>query len=130
MGFYSDQFHQLNGELYPKEYLTRQLIQARHFMEVHFADNMSLAGFAREACLSKFHFIRLFKTYYGYTPHQHLISVRIREARKLLSANQPVATVCAQCGFESIPSFTALFKRSTGLTPAAFREQAQKSNNR
>ena len=130
MGFYSEQFHKLNGELYSKHYLTRQLIQAKHFMEEHFADKLSVANFAREACLSKFHFIRLFKTYYGYTPHQHLISVRIREARKLLANNEPVAAVCAQCGFESVPSFTALFKRSTGATPAAFREQAQKSNNR
>jgi len=130
MGFYSEQFHKLNGKLYPKEYLTRQLIQSRHFMEEHFAENISVAGFAREACLSKFHFIRLFKSYYGYTPHQHLISVRIREARKLLAANQLMVAVCTQCGFESIPSFTALFKRSTGITPAAFREQVQKSNNR
>lgn len=61
------------------------------------------------------------KKMYRCTPHQYQVSVRIRHARRLLSAGLPVAGVCAEIGFESLFSFTNLFKRMTGVSPAAYQ---------
>lgn len=127
---YAAQVHKMNHQLYPKHYLTRQLVQAKHFMENNFADNICLEKLAQEACISKFHFIRLFKSYYGNTPYQHLTSVRIQAAKRLLKGHMSIMEVCISAGFESVPSFTSLFKRSTGYTPAFFQRKMQKSNIR
>jgi transcriptional regulator GlxA family with amidase domain len=130
MDFYAIQVHRINLAKYPKDHLTRQLLQAKRFMDQHFAENICLERVAQQAFLSKFHFIRLFKSYYGNTPFQYLTAVRIQAAKKLLKTNKPVLEVCMATGFESVPTFTTLFKRSTGSTPARFQRKAQKSNIR
>ena len=80
---------------------------------------------AGEACFSPFHFLRLFKNIYGRTPHQYLTYVRITHARKLLAAGKPVQDTCYAVGFESVSSFTSLFKKQTGHTPAAYMIRQQ-----
>jgi len=82
-----------------------------------------LNNIADEACFSKFHFIRLFSDIYKKTPHQYLSSVRIQNATQLLATGVNVGEVCYAVGFDSISSFTGLFKRVTGQTPAAYRHQ-------
>ncbi len=108
---------------YPKIYLYRRIVQAKLYMDNHYADNIDLDNIADEAFFSKFHFIRLFKKSYGKTPHNYLTSVRIHQATQLLRTNKPINEVCFLVGFESVSSFTGLFKRITGLTPSAYQLQ-------
>ena len=110
---------------YPKVYLYRRIVQAKLFIDCNYADNIDLDNIADEAYFSKFHFIRLFKKIYGKTPHQYLIVVRIEKAMQLLRTNQPVSDVCYAVGFESLSSFSGLFKRVVGVTPSAFLTQQQ-----
>ena len=49
--------------------------------------------------------------------------VRIKKAKEFLRSGKTIADVCASVGFESIPSFTGLFKKITGSTPAAFQNK-------
>src|SRR5438477_396937 len=78
---------------------------------------------ADEAFFSKFHFLRLFKNAYRRTPHQYLTLVRIQKAKELLkNKNTSASQVCFDVGFESITSFTSLFKRHTRFTPASFQK--------
>jgi AraC-like DNA-binding protein len=105
---------------YPKVYLYRRIVYAKLFIDEHFADKIELNNIAGEAFYSKFHFIRLFRSTYNKTPHQYLSNVRIEKAKQLLSKNMFVADVCYEVGFQSISSFTGLFKRATGQTPAAY----------
>lgn len=90
-------------------------------MDNHFDEKIDLDNIADEACFSKFHFIRLFTSIYHKTPHQYLSSVRIEKAKQLLTADNDVARVCYAVGFESVSSFTGLFKRLTGQTPAVYQ---------
>jgi len=106
---------------YPKVYLYKRIVQAKLFIDSNYAGNIDLDNIADEAYFSKFHFIRLFKNIYGKTPHQYLTAVRIEKAMLLLRANKPVSEVCFSVGFESVSSFTSLFKRATGITPTAYR---------
>ena len=48
---------------YPKLYLYRRIVQAKLFIDSHYAGDIDLEQIADEAYFSKFHFCRLFKTY-------------------------------------------------------------------
>ena len=115
--------------MYPKIYLYRRLVQAKLFIDTHYADNIDLGNIADEAYFSKFHFIRLFKNIYRKTPHQYLIFVRIERAMELLKAGVPISDVCYAVGFESLSSFSGLFKRIVGITPSTYlvRQQIKKA---
>ena len=126
MTFYCQQVQYLQKKLYPKPYPLAQITRSKKFIDDNFSNNINLRDIASEAFLSKFHFIRLFKTYYGVTPYQYLTRVRVAEAKKLLQSGMAVSTVCYGVGFESVPSFTKLFRVITGTTPFAY--QVKKSN--
>jgi AraC-like DNA-binding protein len=113
-------------EQYPKVYLYRRIVQAKLFIDNHYADNIDLANISDEAYFSKFHFIRLFKKIYGKTPHQYLTAVRIEKAMELLKADISVSDVCYAVGFESLSSFSGLFKRIASITPSTYLAQQQK----
>ncbi|MEO6721998.1 MAG: AraC family transcriptional regulator [Ferruginibacter sp.] len=110
-------------EQYPKIYLYRRIVQAKLFIDNNYAQPIDLGNIAGEACFSKFHFIRLFKNIYNKTPHQYLTTVRIEKAKLLLSQGNNIVDVCYSVGFDSISSFTALFKRIAALTPATYQQQ-------
>lgn len=113
------------SEEYPKASFYRRIVQAKVFIDNRYADGIDVDNIADEACFSKYHFIREFKKVYGKSPHRYLITVRIEKARQLLQAGQPVSDVCFAVGFESVSSFSGLFKRMTGVTPSGYLEQQQ-----
>jgi AraC-like DNA-binding protein len=107
---------------FPKVYLYRRIVQAKIFIDNNFREDIDLDDIADEAFYSRFHFIRLFKMAYGKTPHQYLTRVRIENAKLLLQNGIAVTDVCFTVGFDSISSFTGLFKRITAFTPAAYQK--------
>ena len=113
-------------EQYPKLYLYRRIVQAKLFIDENYGSNIDLSSISDEACFSKFHFIRLFQSIYNKTPHQYLIFVRIENAKELLENDSAVSAVCYAVGFESISSFTGLFKRLVGISPAVYKNQEAK----
>lgn len=112
-------------ETYPKIYLYRRIVQAKLFIDSNYADTIDLDNIAEESYFSKFHFIRQFKKIYGKTPHQYLTIVRIEKSMQLLRTDVPVSEVCYFVGFESLSSFSGLFKRIVGLTPSSYLTQQQ-----
>jgi AraC-like DNA-binding protein len=116
----------MEDQQYPKMYLYRRLVQAKLFIDAHYAEPIDLSIIADEACFSKFHFIKQFKNIYRKTPYQYLTFVRVEKAMSLLDAGLPVSEVCYAVGFDSLSSFSGLFKRTTGITPSAHLAQQQK----
>lgn len=110
-----------NDHAYPKVYLYRQIVRAKLFMDDHFGEPIDLARISGAAFFSKFHFIRLFKEIYGLTPHRYLRFVRIERAKQYLKSGRSVTDACYSVGFDSIGSFSALFKRMVGSTPSKYR---------
>lgn len=113
----------MKTEHLPKIYLYRRIVQAKLFIDAHYAESINLDAIADEAYFSKFHFIRLFKMAYGKTPHHYLTSVRIEKAKLLLQSSGTVADVCYSVGFDSVSSFTGLFKRVTTKTPSVYQQE-------
>ncbi|MEP6674063.1 MAG: AraC family transcriptional regulator [Ferruginibacter sp.] len=110
-------------ENYPKIYLYKRIVQSKLFIDTHFSENIDLSNIADEAYFSKFHFIRLFKTIYGRTPHQYLTKVRIEKAELLLQKGISVTETCCSVGFESASSFTALFRQYKKISPFLYQQQ-------
>jgi AraC-like DNA-binding protein len=108
----------------PAIYLYRRVVQAKLFIDSNYHSHINLDNIAGEAYFSKFHFIRIFRNVYGKTPHQYLISVRIEKAKLLLQSGSPVAKVCFGVGFDSISSFTGLFKKVARVVPSVYQRQA------
>jgi AraC family transcriptional regulator len=116
-----------------REELARRVGIATAFLHANLDRNVSIAEAARVACLSPFHFHRLFGAFHGTTPHRYLTALRMQKARAMLRAgDRGVAEVAAECGFESAGSFATLFKRTFGVTPGAIRknEEAPRTSTR
>lgn len=126
MTFYRDEIARLNKALYPHDDLTKQIVQSKFYIDKHFSENINLNKIAGKALISKFHFIRVFKRYYGRTPNQYLQEVRIEMAKKFLQKGKSIDEVCNAVGFSSKTSFISLFKKLTGVTPLIY--QNKKSN--
>lgn len=124
MTFYHGKILEMEKALYPCRDLSRRVVGSKLFIDRHFARPLSLGEMAGNAFLSKYHYIRVFKQYYGRTPHRYLVEVRIARAKKLLQAGMPVMQACFSVGFDSVTSFTGLFKKITGATPQACRRKA------
>ena len=121
MTLYSDEVARLTRSLYPHDDLTKHIIQSKLYIDKHFSEEINLDKIAAKAMVSKFHFIRVFKKYYGSTPNQYLQEVRIEKAKQLLQKGKTIDEVCYAIGFASKPSFISLFKRMTGATPLAYQ---------
>src|SRR5689334_13363802 len=84
-----------------RDALARRLDAARRFLDAHLDEPLTLDEIARQAHLSKFHFLRLFKATYHETPHRYLRRRRLEAARRLLlRTDLPVTAVCFHVGFE------------------------------
>ena len=100
---------------------------ARQFIDHNYDLPITLDRISDEAGFSPYHFIRLFRAAYRRTPHQYLVQRRIDQAKDLLgSSDLSIHDICFQVGFESLGSFSSLFRRVTGLTPSAYRRSKQR----
>lgn len=109
-------------EHYEKIYLYRRVVKAKLFIDNHFSENIDLDHIAEQACFSKFHFIRLFKSIYGLTPNNYLIKIRIDNAKNYLIKGHSVLETGLLVGLVSPTSFTAMFKKITGQSPSTFQK--------
>lgn len=114
---------------YPKIYLYKRVVHAKMFIDKNFAESLDLNLVSDEAAFSKFHFIRLFKKIYGLTPHLYLRKVRLDNAKLFLEEGHSVIEACELSGFESVGTFTSLFKRENTVTPAVYQDQKMNLKN-
>jgi len=120
----------MTAEQYPKVYLYRRIVQAKLFIDNNYADKIDLGNISDEAYFSKFHFIRLFKSVYGKTPHQYLKNVRIEKAKELLKNEVSVSEACFFVGFDSVSSFSGLFSKVVGTSPSAYLTKHQQTKRK
>jgi AraC-like DNA-binding protein len=117
-------FTQVNALRLRRDPVARRLEVARRFLEANLEEPLTLEDIARRACLSKYHFLRVFKDAFDDTPLRYLRRRRLEAAERLLTRTElPVTAVCFRVGFESLGSFSSLFRRHAGLSPIEFRRR-------
>lgn len=103
----------------------QRVLTAKLYIDKNFDDCLSLATISKQAFLSPYHFHRLFTTIYRKTPHQYLTLKRLEKAKLLLEKEGlSITEVCNNVGFESLSSFSNLFKRQSGHAPQYYRNIA------
>jgi AraC family transcriptional regulator len=91
-------------------------------IEHSFQSEMSLASLAEEAGYSRGHFLKMFRTSMGMTPHRYLLKRRTDHARALLKRPEmSIIDVAADCGFSSQAHLTQVFRKHVGVTPGDYR---------
>lgn len=105
--------------------LFRRLTRAQSVIECALDRPLKLEQIAAAACLSPYHLHRLFTQVFGETPHRYAVRRRMERAKRLLAETEmPVTMVCLDSGFQSLGSFSTLFRKRTGSTPQQFRAGA------
>jgi len=90
---------------------------------------IGLDELAKMANLSRAQFVRQFRKAFGKAPHAYLIEYRIAIAKRQLQSCQFVSLSCLaqDLGFADQSHFHRHFRMLTGLSPAAFRREFQKT---
>jgi AraC-like DNA-binding protein len=106
----------------------RRLCRSRDFIGDRYTDPIRLADAAAEACLSKFHFQRMFQRVFSETPHEFLTRRRMERARILLATkSMSVTEVCMEVGYSSLGSFSTRFQQTFGISPSDYRARVRTS---
>lgn len=94
------------------------------YIHRHSAEDLSLTKLAGQACLSKFHFHRIFQAAAGETVSRYVRRIRLEQAACRLAADSAVsiAQIAESCGFSSQQNFARCFKAHFGHAPTSFRK--------
>lgn len=98
--------------LTPEKY--EQVRQSKIYMQQHFSQNIELSHLATAAHMSRFHYVRVFQQIYGLTPRVYLRDLRIAKAKELIKQGVAITQVCFDVGYQSLPTFSSIFKKRTG----------------
>jgi AraC family transcriptional regulator len=82
-----------------------------------------LARMAATACMSRYHFLRVFEEATQISPGRFLAALRMQQAKRLLlETSIPVTTICFAVGYNSLGTFTRLFTDCVGVSPSSYRK--------
>ena len=98
--------------------------RVRERLHAEFDRPVTIAELAREAGLSGFHFIRVFRQMLGLPPHRYLVRLRLSWAARRLEEGMPVTGAAFASGFENLSHFTRSFRRWFGLSPSEWSTAA------
>ncbi|WP_338476168.1 AraC family transcriptional regulator [Tetragenococcus halophilus] len=97
------------------------LLLAKSYLEKNFASTVSLEELSRRCHLNKYTLIRYFTKYFGVAPYQYLQTIRIKEAKELLSNDKELLSISLKVGFSDQSHFTRVFKSLIGITPKQYQ---------
>lgn len=123
MTFYKQKLKHVHEVVYKIQEQIDAVIAIRNYLNENYEKELKLDQLAEIHSISKYHLLRLFKKYYGLTPRQYLTDKRIAMAKNHLTDGMSVTETCFTVGFESLGSFSTLFKTKTGKTPTHFRKE-------
>ncbi|GGA85826.1 AraC family transcriptional regulator [Puia dinghuensis] len=104
----------------------KRISTARDWMDAHYNAAITLEDIGVVAAMNSQHFLRMFKQVYNITPHQYLIDLKLKKAKQLLESTElTINEICQTIGFESVFSFSILFKGRFGQPPSQFRRAEQ-----
>jgi AraC-like DNA-binding protein len=109
----------------PRPQDRRRAVNAALWLDAYSHQAIDLDRTAKQAGLSPFHFLRLFRRTLGVTPHQYLLRSRLRRAARLLADRERAVTdVALDAGFADLSNFVRTFHRAAGVSPGGFRRAA------
>ena len=94
------------------------------FIDEHYMEDLTNGDLTAVCACSESVLLRCFRQAVGTPPMRYLLRYRIGKAAELLvSTGRKSGDIALSCGFHDLSYFTKLFRRTTGLTPAAYRKR-------
>ena len=99
------------------------------YINNNFSQQLTLESISKITGISKYHFLREFKQYTGYTVITYINTLRCEYAKRLLlNTSFSISDVAIKCGYENLSYFTRTFKRYTGTLPSHFSQTVPEKN--
>jgi len=112
--------------------LYNRLVAARAYIDKNINAAFRIKQAAEVACISLFHFNRLFRQYFFISPYQYYLKRKSEAAARLLtSTDMSVSEIASQLGFPDIASFTRRFTLIYDVSPTLYRrsEKLKEAND-
>ena len=105
------------------DYKARQLKGIVGYLGEHFAEPLTLSAVAAQFGLSPQYFSTFFRENFGRTFTQHINSLRIEQAARLLrETDLPVMEIAFNVGFDNFSYFIKRFREVYGVSPSHYRK--------
>lgn len=115
----------VSGETAPQARQIDAVSAVKSYIRAHLPEDLTRDSLAAMVYLNPDYLSHLFKRETGVSLTGYIIETRIGEACRLLTEKDGnIREIAVACGFRNISYFTRQFKKHTGLTPRAFRQQA------
>lgn len=99
------------------------ILDMRHYIDEHFAEEMNLESLEKQFHLNKYQLNKEFSRYLGTPPIDYQITQKISLAKDLLRySHKTIQEVALAVGIENFAYFSRLFKKKTGLSPSQYRK--------
>lgn len=109
-----------------EEKVSQIITQAKHYIEEHLMDDLSVASIASELYITPNYFSRLFKREMKEGCNEYIVRKRIEKAKSLLeTTSMKVSRIAAIVGYRDTNYFSLAFKKHTGKSPTKYREEVQ-----
>jgi AraC family transcriptional regulator len=103
----------------------RRVAEVVRHMEHCVDERHAIDDLARRSGISPYHFVRVFRTVTGATPHQWLLRARLRAAAQQLAATRArVTDIALDVGFQDLSNFVRSFRAEFGVSPRQYRLMA------
>lgn len=110
----------------PEVLTDRRLTRVLEYMSENISNPISLNQLAREACISRFHFVKCFRESLGITPHRYLVRLRMLQGATLLkNTDRSVSEIAIACGYATTAHFCAAFHDYHQQTALQYRQMAR-----
>lgn len=97
---------------------------AMEYMLTYYNANIKIEDICKQIYLSPYYFMRMFKDKTGQSPHEFLLSIRVRKAEEMLKkGNYSIEEVANLCGFVNTAHFSNHFKRVKGISPSIYKRK-------
>ena len=105
-----------------RQELAKRLLDAREYMHYNLATLITLDELSQVCCLSKFHFLRVFKEVFLCTPYQYIKNIRFEKAFSLIRKGPlPLDEIAGLVGIENASSLSRMVYQRTKHYPSYFR---------
>lgn len=117
-----DDQRRYRGFIPARQHQDHLIHQVQDWLDRHACEPFVVADLAAQVHLSERQFKRRFSAAVKLPPREYVQSLRMEQAKHLLTTSQQqVDSIARQCGYDDVRFFRRLFRRSSGLTPLAYR---------
>lgn len=103
-----------------------KLKQVLDYIEVHYAENITISELAKLCYFSDYHFMRFFKKHMNMTCVEYINNLRLEKSVELFEhGNTSILDVSLSTGFHNLSYFHKVFKRKYHMTPKSFLKQLE-----